>query len=41
MNYEDVVRRLAPCGLGCSRCADYENGEIRELSLRLIQLLGD
>ena len=41
MNYEDVVSRLAPCGLNCGRCADYQNGEIRELSLRLVQLLGD
>lgn len=40
MEYGDVVGRLAPCGLDCSRCADYENGEIRQKSSRLIQLLG-
>lgn len=39
MNYDQVVKRLAPCGLDCSRCADYESGEIRELSLKLAQLL--
>lgn len=39
MEYEDVVQRLAPCGLDCSRCADYADGEIRKLSMRLGDML--
>lgn len=30
---------LAVCGLDCTRCADYENGEIKSLSVRLAYLL--
>lgn len=41
MKYEEVVKRLAPCGLDCSRCADYERGEIKELSEKLVQLMGN
>lgn len=41
MEYNDVLRHLAPCGLDCARCADYEHGEIKQLSLRLMQLLGN
>ena len=40
MEYGEIVRRLAPCGLDCSRCLDYEDGEIRKLGLRLLELLG-
>jgi len=39
MEYEEAVRRLAPCGLDCSRCADYASGEIQKLSVRLVELL--
>ncbi|NPV93284.1 MAG: DUF3795 domain-containing protein [Firmicutes bacterium] len=39
MDYQEAVRRLAPCGLDCSRCADYAGGEIKELSARLAELL--
>ena len=39
MEYKEVVRRLAPCGLDCSRCADYAGGEIQNLSTRLSGLL--
>ena len=38
MEYKEAVRRLAPCGLDCSRCADYASGEIRKLSTRLGEL---
>ena len=41
MDYTEALSRLAPCGLDCSRCADYEPGEIRQLSKRLIELLGN
>lgn len=40
MEYEEVLKQLAPCGLDCGRCADYENGEIKHLSSSLIRLLG-
>jgi len=39
MQYNDILKHLAPCGLDCARCAGYENGEIKQLSLRLIKLL--
>jgi hypothetical protein len=39
MTYDEVVRKLAPCGLDCSRCADYQDGEIKELSAKLLDLL--
>jgi len=39
MDYNQVVQRLAACGLDCSRCADYKNGGIRELSAKLSGLL--
>ena len=41
MEYSDVVKRLSPCGLDCERCADYSQGEIKHLSLRLLELLGN
>lgn len=39
MKYQEAVGRLAPCGLDCSRCTDYTRGEIKELSIRLVELL--
>jgi hypothetical protein len=39
MEYKEAVTRLAPCGLDCSRCADYSGGEIQKLSVRLVDLL--
>ena len=33
------VSKLSVCGLDCSRCADYDNGEIRNLSSKLAKLL--
>ncbi|MDT8902254.1 DUF3795 domain-containing protein [Anaeroselena agilis] len=41
MEYHEAVARLAPCGLDCSRCADFRDGEIRALSARLKELLGN
>ena len=40
MDYDDAVQNLSPCGIDCGRCADNENGEIRQVSLRLLELLG-
>ncbi|OGD15680.1 hypothetical protein A2V47_07520 [Candidatus Atribacteria bacterium RBG_19FT_COMBO_35_14] len=39
MEYAQIVQKLAACGLDCSRCADYQNGEIKELSTKLLDLL--
>ena len=41
MNYADVLNYLAPCGLDCGRCADYDQGEIKELSRKLLKNLGN
>lgn len=40
MTYNEVVQKLAVCGLDCSRCADYQDGEIKKLSAKLLNLLG-
>jgi len=39
MEKSEVIEKLSICGLDCSRCADYENGEIRSLSSKLLQLM--
>jgi len=41
VDYDGVLKRLSACGLDCGRCADYENGEIKQLSSRLAYLLGN
>lgn len=41
MDYTSVLKHLAPCGLDCARCADYEHGEIKSLSAKLSQALGN
>ena len=41
MNRKDLLNRLAPCGLDCSRCYAFADGEISILSKKLGQLLGD
>jgi hypothetical protein len=37
--YQDVVARLAPCGLDCERCVMYAEGRIKNLSAGLAQAL--
>ena len=39
MEYAQVIQKLSACGLDCSGCADYQNGEIKELSAKLLDLL--
>ena len=39
MNYEQILLRLAPCGLDCSRCALFYDGEVKKLGIRLAELL--
>lgn len=41
MDYNSVLKHLAPCGLDCGRCADYEHGEIKRLSAKFLQALGN
>ncbi|MEN6326571.1 MAG: DUF3795 domain-containing protein [Syntrophomonas sp.] len=41
MEYGEVLKRMAPCGLDCGRCIGYQGGEIQELSARLLKLLGN
>ncbi len=40
MNYKEILNHLAPCGLDCSKCFAFSEGEIKLLSSRLEQLLG-
>lgn len=39
MEYEEILARLAPCGLDCSRCFHFHDSEIKQLSIRLAELL--
>jgi len=41
MEYSDILRDLAPCGLSCRKCVAYRQGDIRKTSLELRRLLGD
>lgn len=41
MQYAEILKLLAPCGLDCGRCADLEGGEIQTVSVRLKELLGN
>ncbi|GEM_PF-5382661 len=38
-DYQAILKELAPCGLDCSRCASYNQGEIKKLITRLLTLL--
>lgn len=40
MSYEEILQRLAPCGLNCTKCLMHEGGEIRATAGRLKDLLG-
>jgi hypothetical protein len=40
MEYEDILRELAPCGLSCRKCMAYREGDIRRTSEELQRLLG-
>lgn len=39
MSYEQAVKELAPCGIDCSRCVSYKQGEIVRLSMELTERL--
>jgi|Deesub1362B_J571_1020462.scaffolds.fasta_scaffold00001_860 hypothetical protein len=38
---QEILQTLAPCGLNCCKCFAFAEGEIRILSERLQELLGD
>jgi hypothetical protein len=40
VEYDEILKILAPCGLNCMKCLSYEGGEIKETSKRLRELLG-
>ena len=40
MLYQDILKKLAPCGLNCYKCFANSEGEIRNSSLKLQSLLG-
>jgi len=35
IGYQDVVARLAPCGIDCERCVRSEQGRVRRLAVEL------
>jgi hypothetical protein len=41
MSYDEILNRLAPCGLHCGKCFAFNEGEIRNYSLLLKESLGD
>lgn len=41
MDYNDLKNSLAPCGLNCSKCYAYVDGDIKNLSSRLKESLGN
>lgn len=40
MEYEEILKTLAPCGLNCSKCMAYTAGEIKRHANELKRLLG-
>ena len=40
MRYDDILKTLAPCGLNCSKCQAYSEGEIKKHAAELKRLLG-
>lgn len=40
MMYEEVLQSLAPCGLNCSKCMAFADGEISRHARELSRLLG-
>ena len=40
MEYDDILKDLAPCGLSCRRCLAHHDGDIKKTSRDLQRLLG-
>ncbi|MEN6351448.1 MAG: DUF3795 domain-containing protein [Syntrophomonas sp.] len=41
MEYHEILSKLSPCGLDCSRCAGFKGGPISRLSSGLLEQLGN
>lgn len=41
MPYEELLHRIAPCGLDCGKCIAFADGPVRKAAQELISLLGD
>lgn len=41
MNYEQIKKRLGPCGLHCGKCFAFKHGDIGEYSQKLKESLGE
>jgi hypothetical protein len=39
LTYQDIVARLAPCGLDCERCVMYAGGRVKNLATGLAEAL--
>jgi hypothetical protein len=40
MEYKEILKIIAPCGLNCYKCFAYKDGAIRKTSIKLQSLLG-
>lgn len=40
MEYEEILEKLAPCGLSCEKCFANSEGDVRKSSTKLKELLG-
>ncbi|HEX2965804.1 MAG TPA: DUF3795 domain-containing protein, partial [Syntrophorhabdaceae bacterium] len=40
MDYDEIVKVLAPCGLNCAKCMAYADGDIKKNADELKKLLG-
>lgn len=40
MEYSEILKILAPCGLNCRKCMAYEKGDIKNHALEMKALLG-
>ena len=41
MKYEEILTKIAPCGLDCSRCISFGEGEIKKNAGELLKHLGN
>ena len=40
MEYNEILKRLAPCGLSCAKCMSFTDGDIKKNANELKRLLG-
>lgn len=41
MEYKDILKIIAPCGLNCENCLSYKYGKIKYYSTKLKEILGN